>query len=129
MRRIAFAALAVALTLLAAGCGGSSRKAAVTTTPAAPSTAFFAYDKAQPVSLIDSGRVNPAYPIAVRDFSYASGDTRVPGYLILPPGKGKLPAVVYLHGPGGDRRQFLLPGSWLVARGAIVLTITAPSTT
>ena len=38
-----------------------------------------------------------------------------------------LPAVVYLHGTGGDRAELRVQSTWLVARGAVALTITAPS--
>ncbi len=53
---------------------------------------------------------------------------RVQGYLALPPGNGRVPAVLYLHGSGGDRKQLLVPAAWLAARRAIALTITLPST-
>ena len=37
----------------------------------------------------------------MRDISYASPEGgRVPGYLILPPGHGRHPAVIYMHGLG-----------------------------
>jgi predicted esterase len=37
--------------------------------------------------------------------------------------------VIYLHGSGGDRGQFVVPATWLAARHAIGLVITAPSAT
>ena len=41
--------------------------------------------------------------------------------------RGKLPAVVFLHGAGGDREEQLGTAVKLAERGAIALTITAPS--
>jgi carboxymethylenebutenolidase len=112
----ALAASAVAL----AGCGGSGGGAAL----AGP----FAYDTGKALSFVDRGRVNQNYPIAVNDVSYTSGPDRVSAYLVRPAGEhGKLPAVVYLHGAGGDRQELLVPATWIAARGAVAMTITAPS--
>ena len=49
------------------------------------------------------------------------------GYLAVPPGRGHLAAVVYLHGSGGGRGELLVPAVWLGGRRAVGLTITAPS--
>jgi dienelactone hydrolase len=89
----------------------------------------FAYDAA-PLRYADRGRVNEAYPIAIRDVSYTAGRDRIAAYLVLPPNSGtRAPAVLYLHGSGGDRTQFVVPATWLAARHAIGLVITAPSAT
>jgi dienelactone hydrolase len=113
---------ALAVSVLAiAGCGGSGGGAAARVGP-------FGYDAGQSLHAVDRGRVNQHYPIAVDDVSYTSGSDRVSAYLVRPAGKhGKLPAVVYLHGAGGDRQELLVPATWIAARGAIALTITAPS--
>ena len=87
----------------------------------------FSYDGGQPLRFVDRGRVNHRYPIAVHDVSYTSGSDRIAGYLMIPPGGGRLPAIVYLHGTPGDRTTFLLEATWIAAHGAIGLTITAPS--
>jgi dienelactone hydrolase len=50
----------------------------------------------------------------------------VPGYLVVPPGKGPFPAVLYLHGSGGDRLELLGPATWMTARGAVALTVDDP---
>ena len=46
--------------------------------------------------------------------------------LVVPPGKGPFPGVVYLHGTGGDRTELLVPATWMAARGVVALTITMP---
>ena len=110
----------ILVALVAVGCGGSSGSAAA--------VGPFAYDAAKPLGFVDRGRVNHGYPVAVDDVSFTSGKDRVSAYLVRPTGKrGKLPAVVYLHGAGGDRQELLVPATWIAARGAIALTITAPS--
>jgi dienelactone hydrolase len=112
------------LALVVAGCGSSS-------SPSGRSKPQpFAYDAAAPLRYVDRGRVNTrTYPLAVHDVSYSSGGRRVAGYLVLPPGRGRHPAVVFVHGAGGDRRELLVQAGWLAARNVVTLTITAPSAT
>lgn len=103
--------------------------AGATSSVATPATTPFAYDRSQPLHFVDRGRVNQNYPIAVDDVSYTSGKDRISAYLVRPPGQhGRRPAVIYLHGAQGDRSELLVPSTWAAARGAIALTITAPST-
>jgi predicted esterase len=114
----------VLLCLLAlAGCGGSSSK---------PSDGVprldFHYDDGAPLGYVDHGRINHGYPIAIHDVSFTSGGQTVQGYLLLPPGTEPRPAVVFLHGSGGDRTQMLTPAAWLAARNVVTLTLTEPST-
>jgi dienelactone hydrolase len=118
--------LAPAAVLVAAagtaGCGGSSSH------QAAASTGPFGYDASKPLLYVDRGRVNRNYPIAVDDVSYTSGHDRISAFLVLAPGaKGRRPAVIYLHGAGGDRQELLVPSTWVAARGGVALAITAPS--
>ena len=118
--RCALVGVLVACAAALAGCGGSGGESS----RAGP----FGYDPGQTLRVVDRGRVNHDYPIAVDDVSYTSGTDRVSAYIVRPAGKhGKLPAVVYLHGAGGDRQELLVPATWIAARGAIAMTITAPS--
>ena len=66
--------------------------------------------------------------MALHDVSFRSGGRRVDGYLVLPPGNGRRPAVVLVHGSGGDRSELLPLAVWLAARNVVTLTITEPST-
>jgi dienelactone hydrolase len=50
----------------------------------------------------------------------------VPAYLVLPASKGRHPAVVLLHGSGGDRRELLGLAAGLAARGIVGMTISSP---
>jgi len=120
------AVLAVAATALLAGCGSDS------STPhrqaAAPRTLLdFAYDRSAPLEYVDRGRVNTAAPLAIHDVSFASGGQRIEGFLVLPPGRARRPAVVFAPGSGGDRREMLAVAGWLAARNVVTLTITPPS--
>jgi dienelactone hydrolase len=113
------AGLLLVLVALLAGCGGGDDGDA--------ESAVFAYDESVPTNVRDAGRVNRNYPVEVRDVSFAIPGGRAEGFLIVPPGDDPKPAVVYLHGQGGDRGELLVPATWLAARGAVVLALSAPS--
>jgi dienelactone hydrolase len=108
-----------------AGCGTSKPPSR----PVAP-RGVFSYDAAAPLQYVDRGRVNSSdSALAVHDVSFTSGGRRVDGYLVVPPGHGQRPAVVFVHGSGGDRTELLPQAGWLASRGVVTLTITAPSAT
>jgi dienelactone hydrolase len=68
--------------------------------------------------------------LAVRVVSYAgAGGSRVNGFLLVPAGGGRHPAVLFLHGSGGTREDLLLPAAQLAARGAVTMTISQPNDT
>jgi dienelactone hydrolase len=115
VRTVAGVALLTAVLALA-GCGADARDEGP-----------FAYDASQPLAFDDMGVVDPDYPVAVHDVSYGSGDDRVQAFLVVPPGDGPWPATVYVHGAGSDRLSMLGPATWLAARGAVTLAISAPS--
>ena len=113
--RVALLCFAV-LALSACGGGGSSDK----------DTDVYAYEADEPIAKQDAGRANSDYPIEIRDISFDGGAERVPGFLLVPPGKGPYPAVIYLHGQGGDRLEMLYTASWLAGRRAVALTVESP---
>jgi dienelactone hydrolase len=108
--------LGAGLAILAlAACGGSSRRSP------------FAYDRSAPLDFHDYGVVNQNYPIAVHDVSFASpngGRARV--FLVVPPGRGPFPAVIYAHGSGENRLSMLAEATWFTARGAVALVMDDP---
>ena len=50
----------------------------------------------------------------------------MPAFLVVPPGAGRKPAVIYMHGSGGNRLEDLAQATWMAARGAVTMTITSP---
>jgi dienelactone hydrolase len=110
-----FACLAV---LILASCGGGSKESA--------SDPVYDYDESEPIARRDNGLANSDYPIKIHDISYDGGAERVPGFLLLPPGEGPYPAVIYLHGQGGDRLEMLYTASWIAGRRAVALTVESP---
>jgi dienelactone hydrolase len=119
---VRLALIAVVAGLLLAGCGGggSSGTSGRTDDP-------LSYDGGAPLD-VRHGTTSKRDGVVVEDVSYASGDDRVEGYLVAPAStSGKAPAVVFLHGAGGDREEQLDTAVKLAKRGAVALTITAPS--
>ena len=91
-RQVRRTALLLALVALAvAGCGGGSPGGEL------------GYDADAPLDVHEGARATRD-GVVVQDISYTSGDDRVEAYLVSPPRTGaQLPAVVFLHGAGGDR--------------------------
>jgi len=61
------------------------------------------------------------YPVEIRWVSYMSGDTEIPALVARPRGKGKYPAVLYMHGRRGLDDLIQLQVKRLAARGFVVL--------
>lgn len=110
-------ALAFLLCWFLVGCGGDRPEAA---------RSPFAYDQAAPLGLHDAGRVNEDYPVEIRDVSFVAAGRRVQAFLVLPPGRGPFPAVVYAHGAGQDRIAFLPEATWLAGRRLAGLVLDQP---
>jgi dienelactone hydrolase len=64
--------------------------------------------------------------VEVHVLSYA-GAKRVRAFLVLPRTPGRHPAVLFLHGSGGNREDLLLPAAELAARGVVAMTISQPN--
>jgi dienelactone hydrolase len=106
--------LLLALAALAAGCGGETESGPFATGDA-------------PLD-VELGPARTEDGVAVRQVAYRSGEDRVGGYLVTPAATDeRVPAVLYLHGAGGDREEQLDVAVRLARRGAAGLTITAPS--
>lgn len=118
MKRVAGVALAAALT---AGCGGHGSGVPRSL------ARLYGYDRSAPLHFRDYGVINRDYPVKIHDVAYASPrDGTVPGFLLVPPGKGPFPAVVFMHGSGGNRVDFLVPAAHFARRGFVALTVTSP---
>jgi dienelactone hydrolase len=109
--------LACLAVVILTACGGGDKEVTAD---------LYAYDSSEPLARQDAGLANKDYPIAIHDISFHGGLERVPAFLLLPPGKGPYPAVIYLHGQGGDRLEMLYTASWLAGRRAVALTVESP---
>lgn len=82
----------------------------------------FAYDTRTP-TVRDQGIVGQNARVRVHAVSFAGID----GFLAVPSSAGPHPAVLFLHGAGGTRRDLLLPAVQLALRGAVTMTISQPN--
>jgi len=108
--------LGLGLLALAACCGGSASASGKS------AGGIFAYDPREGFDYVDKGIVNRNYPIKIHDVSFRSARSgRVHAYIVVPPGKGPFPAVIWAHGSGVTRQDLLLQATWFAARRAISL--------
>jgi uncharacterized protein len=109
------------LTVFLAACGTRSEPS---TAPAQRGP--FGYDRGAALQ-VQSRQIAGGRAGTVQDLSFTSPrGGRVPAYLVLPASKGRHPAVVLLHGSGGDRRELLGLAAGLAARGIVGMTIDSP---
>ena len=100
---------------------------AAQTPPAADGSKVFAYDATKPLNLTIGQSEAPAPGVTVFEISYNSPKGgRVPGYLVVPSGKGLFAAIVYMHWGQGNRGEFLSEAVEMAQRGAIGIMIDAP---
>ena len=97
------------------------------TVPAVDANKVFAYDAAKPLNLTSGKPEAPVAGVTVFDISYDSPKGgRVPGYLVVPAGKGRFAAIVYMHWGQGNRGEFLSEAVEMARCGAIGIMIDAP---
>jgi len=100
---------------------------AAQTSGAADASKVFAYDATKPLNLTIGNSETPTGGVTVFEIAYDSPKAgRVPGYLVVPSGKGPFPAIVYMHWGQGNRGEFLSEAIEMAQRGAIGIMIDAP---
>ena len=105
-----------AALVLLAGCGSQTDRA--------PDP--FAYDQSRPLAVHDAG-VALSGPKATVHVIRFEGARHVNAFLLVPRSAGRHPAVLFLHGSGGNREDLLLPAAELANRGAVTMTISQPN--
>jgi dienelactone hydrolase len=112
--------------LAVAGCGGEPEAAKPKPDPLPPRLqGLFEYDRDAPLA-IAWGRSLARRGISVRELSYAAPGGRVPAILVRPTSRERHPAVVFMHGSGGSRTDFLPVAALLATKGIVGLTLTSP---
>jgi dienelactone hydrolase len=87
---------------------------------------IFAYDASKPLNLT-IGKTETVQGVSVSEIFYDSPKGgRVPGYFIVPPGKGSFAAIVYMHWGQGNRSEFLSEAVSMAHSGMIGIMIDAP---
>lgn len=99
--------------LLLAGCGASHHDP-------------FAYDRGRPLHVRDFGVAASSLQATVHVVTYAAAGT-INAFLLVPRARGRHPAVLFLHGSGGNREDMLLPAVQLAKRGIVTMTISQPN--
>lgn len=100
---------------------------AAQTPTTADASKVFAYDATKPLKLAIGKSETPATGVTVFEVSYDSPKGgHVPGYLVVPSGKGQFPAVVYMHWGQGNKGEFLSEAVEMARRGAVGIMIDAP---
>ncbi len=119
----AAAVVIVAASSVLAGCGSSHKSSAPKPTdPLAP----YAYDKSKPLTMQLKGAARRG-KIEAQDISFAGPrGERVLAYLLVPPRRGRHPAIIYAHGAGGDRGELVPQALAMAQRGAVALTLEMP---
>jgi dienelactone hydrolase len=86
----------------------------------------FNYDPAQALDVREAG-VEFRDGVAIHDVSFASvAAGRVAAFLVVPPGEGTFPGVIFVHPAPGNRYTFLDEAAELAQYGAVSLLIDAP---
>jgi dienelactone hydrolase len=115
----------LAVLALAAACAGDDDRQTSEPPPEARPAGPFAYRAAAPLNARER-TVGEGADGAVRDVEFGSpGSGRVRAYLVTPKRAGRRPAVVFLHGAGGNRDEFLPDAAIWVRDGGVALTIEA----
>lgn len=85
------------------------------------------YDAGAPLDLREAGPAADRDGIAVHDVSWISpGGGRATAWLVVPPGDGPFPGLVYLHGSETWRDDFLDEAVAMAHGGAVSLVLDAP---
>ena len=120
-------ALAVVAVLLA-GCGGgaSATHAPAKPDPLPPRLAhLFDYDRDRPLDVRRGGRVRQG-GVTVDVITYAAPGGRVPALVVAPRAGGRHAGVIFMHGFGGSKMDFLGEAAGTAGLGAVAVTIDSP---
>jgi dienelactone hydrolase len=117
------------LVLALAGCGGASEPAVQPETTASPAPApaqLFEFDRDADLDVTE-GQTSRQPKFTAKAMSYASpGGDRVSGIVVAPVGAERPAGVIFMHGAGGSRIDFLGDAAALAKAGAVAMTIDSP---
>jgi dienelactone hydrolase len=88
----------------------------------------FAYDASVPLAVHNAGLYASSPRADIHAVTFRGiGTTRVGAYLVVPRSAGRHPAVLFLHGSGGNRKDLIVAAAKLALRGAVTMTISEPN--
>jgi uncharacterized protein len=115
------------LVLLLAGCGGGDEESGKTAPVGEETAALFEYDASRPLGVTEGETVTDLL-FTLTGMSFTSpGGGRVPG-IVARPGlkRSGAPGVIFMHGSGGTRIDFIDEAGKLASRGVVAMTIDSP---
>ena len=121
----------LALTILAAACGGGDgggERAAVSTSPATVEPELlsqFDYDSSAPLD-VKEVKSEVKDGAVVRDITYAGPEGRIDAFLVTPEGDGPYPAVEFMPGAPGAKYTFYTEAIELAKAGVVSLLPNPP---
>ncbi len=87
---------------------------------------IFSYDASKPLN-VKLGKTEAVGGVHVTEVSYDSPKGgRVPGYLVIPPGRGPFAGIVSMHWGQGNKSEWLAEGLAMARHGAVSVMIDAP---
>jgi len=111
-----------ALLLLGLGVGVSAAQ----NTTGFDAAKVFSYDASKPLN-VKLGAPEEVGGVKVSEIAYDSPKIgRVPGYIVVPTGKGPFAGIVYMHWGQGNKSEWLAEGVAMAKRGALSVMIDAP---
>jgi dienelactone hydrolase len=127
MRWRCWSSAALALAAALAGCGGSAPSAERSKpNPLPPRLAhLFDYDRDAPLDPRRTGRVD-AGAVTADVVSFVAPGGRVPALVVAPRARGPHAGVIFMHGFGGSKLDFLGEAAGVARLGAVAVTIDSP---
>ena len=113
------------LAILFAGCGGSGSGAKESSLPSSLQK-LFRYDRSAPLDVKNARAPVTEQNVTLSDISFSSAGRRVQAFVLAPSKKGKHPAVIYQHGSGQNRAEFVPEAFKLARRGVVSVLLDEP---
>lgn len=113
------------VALVAVACGGTKQQS----TSSLPDSLkrLYAYNRSAPLAERDNQRPYKERGATLHDISFrGSRGRRVNAFLMIPDGKGPFGGVVFQHGSGQDRTEFVAEALALAQRGAVGVMLDEP---
>jgi dienelactone hydrolase len=116
----------LAAVLVAAACGGTKQHSASNSLPESLKR-LYVYNRSASLAERDNQRPYKERGATLHDISFrGSRGRRVNAFLMVPDGKGPFGGVVFQHGSGQDRSEFVAEALALAQRGAVGVLLDEP---
>jgi dipeptidyl aminopeptidase/acylaminoacyl peptidase len=114
----------VVILLLTVACASMSEPTPAPSSVDTARLALVAYAPADPA--VQLGQAETVDAATNQEITFDTPFGRVRGVLVLPPGAGPFPVVLYAHGTGMDADDFVPEGALMAAQGVAAMTVDLP---